>query len=153
MTVLRYTLTVILYVGLIFNTTGCSNNVEYTPPKGSTDIAITYYAFGKMVIDGKEYNQDLAIFPGGKIGGWSFNYASHLITPNDFKALITDRVKTVIIGTGYSGAASLSAEGKKAIEEIRAKGIQIHVLSTGKAVKLFNASSKKGLLCCFHLNC
>ncbi len=116
-------------------------------------MAITYYAFGKMVIDGKDYNGDLAVLPGGNIRDWSFDYGSHSIIPNDFKTLVTDEVKTVIIGTGYDGAAYLTTKGKEAAEQIRARGIQVQVMPTSDAVKLFNASSKQGLLACFHVNC
>lgn len=150
---LCYTLRIILFFGLALNIVGCSNNVEYTPPEGSTEIAITYYTFGRMVIDGKDYNGDLAILPGGNIQDWSFNGVTHLISSNDFKSLITDEVEVLIIGTGYNGAASLTAEGKEEVEQIKARGIQVQVMPTSDAVKLFNASSKKGLLACFHLNC
>jgi hypothetical protein len=47
------------------------------------------------IIDGKDYNSDLAILPGGKIQDWSFNLVTHLITPGDFKALVTDEVKQI----------------------------------------------------------
>lgn len=131
---------------------GCSD-VKYTPPEGSTEIAITHYSFGKMVIDKKEYTGDLAILPGGKITSFSFDYGSHSISPNDFKDLITDNVKVVIFGTGYEGLAYLSAKGKEMVEQMRAKGIKVEVMPSSDAVRLFNASSKKGLLVCFHLNC
>ena len=72
---------------------------------------------------------------------------------DDFKALITDDVKTVIIGTGYNGLASLTPKAKELFDQIRAKGIQVQVMPTSDAVELFNGSSKKGLLVCFHLNC
>ncbi|MCP3898510.1 MAG: hypothetical protein GY707_02115 [Desulfobacteraceae bacterium] len=153
MNFLLNTLKTILYVSLTINIIGCSNTVEYTPPDGSTEMAITHYAFGKMVVDKKEYTGDLAILPEGEIRAWSFDYGSHSIVPNDFRPLITDRVKTFIIGTGHDSAAYLSKEGKEAIEQLRAKGIKVHVLSTSDAVKLFNASSKQGLLACFHLTC
>ncbi len=131
----------------------CSNNVDFIPPPGSTEIAITHYSFGKMIIDGQSHNGDLAILPEGKLHGWSFDYDSHEIIPENFKALITDEVKIVIIGTGYNGAAFLAAKAKEFVELIRAKGIQIHIMPTRNAVKLFNSTSKKGLLACFHLNC
>ncbi len=153
MALLRHILQIILYACLTMNIVACSNTVEYTPPEGSTEMAITYYSFGKMTIDGTDYTGDLTILPGGKIRPWSFDYGSHGIVPDDFKALITDEVKTLVIGTGYDGAASLKKEGKEAIEQIKAKGIEVHVMPTSDAVELFNASPKTGMLVCFHLNC
>ena len=153
MTFYRCLLQIILCFCAILHLAACSSNVDYTPPAGSTEIAITHYSFGRMVINGHEHNTDLAILPDGKVCSWSFNYDSHEIVPEDFKALITDDVKTFIIGTGYNGLASLSPEGKEFLEQIKAKGIQVRIMSSSDAVKLFNSSSKKELLVCFHLNC
>jgi len=153
MTFLRFNLQIILCFCIILHIAACSNNIDYTPPAGSTERAITHYSFGKMVVDGHENNTDLAILPDGKVCSWSFNYDSHEITPEDFKALITDDVKTFIIGTGYNGLASLTPRGEEFLKQIKTKGIQVQVMSTSDAVKLFNSSSKNGLLVCFHLNC
>jgi len=153
MTFLRCTLQIILCFCIILHIAACSNDIDYTPPAGSTERAITHYSFGKMIIDGHKHNTDLAILPDGKVCSWSFDYDSHEIVPGDFKALITDDVKTVIIGTGYNGLASLTPKAKELFDQIRAKGIQVQVMPTSDAVKLFNGSSKKGLLVCFHLNC
>ena len=150
----RYTLQIILGFGITLYIAGCSNNVDFTPPAGSTETAITHYSSGKMVIDGQDHNTDLTILPGGKVSYWGFDPDNNHIFSKEFiEDLITDKVKTIIIGTGYSGFASLNAEANKLVEQMRAKGIQVHVMPTGDAVKLFNASSKKGLLACFHLTC
>jgi len=63
------------------------------------------------------------------------------------------KAKAIIVGTGYNGAASLNTEAKELVDQIRAKGIEVHIMPTSEAVKLFNKTSKKGLLACFHLNC
>ncbi len=148
-----YTLFIVFFLGLGLNLMGCSNNVDYDPPAGSAETAVTHYSFGKMVIDGKVHNGDLTIMPGGKVNSWSFNYDSHEIVEKDFKDLVTDDVKVVIIGLGYNGAAFLTKKAKEWIDQLKARGILIHAMPTSKAVKLFNESSKKGLLACFHLNC
>jgi hypothetical protein len=150
----RFLLQIIFCIGITLYMAGCSENVDFTPPAGSTETAITHYSFGKMVIDGREHDADLAILPGGKISYWGFDPSSnHIFSKELIKELITDKVKTIIIGTGHSGAASLNAEAREWVEQMRAKGIQVHVMATSDAVKLFNKTSKKGLLACFHLNC
>lgn len=150
----RYALQIIFFFGIILCIAGCSDDVNFTPPPSSDETAITHYSFGKMVIDGKDHVADLVILPGGKISYWGFDPDNnHIFSKGFIDDLITDKVKTIIIGTGYNGAASLNAEAKELVEQIRAKGIQVHIMPTSEAVKLFNASSKKGLLACFHLNC
>ena len=154
MTFRRFTLHIFLCIGITLYMAGCSENIDFTPPAGSTETAITHYSFGKMVIDGREHDTDLAILPGGKISYWGFDLDSnHIFSKELIKELITDKVKTIIIGTGHSGAASLNAEARELVEQMRAKGVQVHVMATSDAVKLFNKTSKKGLLACFHLNC
>jgi len=138
-------------VALILN--ACSNNVDYTPPAGNNDMAITHYSFGKVVINGETYNSDLVISAGEKINGWSFDYTTHQIEPSDIKGKITENIKEIIIGIGYNSAASMSSETLNLLEKIKSKGILVRIMSTSKAVKLFNASKKKGLLAFFHLNC
>jgi len=106
-----------------------------------------------MVIDGKDHHSDLAITPDNKLQGWSFDYNSHIIDDWNFKKLINNDVKTLIIGTGYNGAASLSTMAIELVEQLKAKGIQVQIMTTSDAVRLFNKISKKGVLACFHLNC
>jgi hypothetical protein len=150
----RYTLQIILGFGIILCMAGCSDDVDFTPPAGNTETAITHYSFGKMVIDDQEHNSDLAILPGGKVTYWGFDPDSnHIYSKEIIEALITSKVKDIIIGTGYNGAASLNTQAKEWVEQIKAKGIQVHILPTSDAVKLFNKTPKKGLLACFHLNC
>jgi hypothetical protein len=150
----RYTLKIIFFFGITLCIAGCSDDVDFTPPAGNTKTAITHYSFGKMVIDGQDQVSDLVILPGGKVRYWGFDPDNnHIFSKKIIEDLITDKVKAIIIGTGYNGAASLNNEAQELVEQIRGKGIQVHIMPTSKAVKLFNASSKKGLLACFHLNC
>ncbi len=153
MKILRCFLKILMSLHLVLVIAACSNDVDYKPPVSSSEMAITHYSFGKMVIDGKNYDSDLSVSPQGAIKNWSFDYNSHLIEARNFKNLISGDVKTLILGIGYNSAASLSSDALAFIEKIKSKGIEVKILSTGKAVKLFNASAKKGLLAIFHLNC
>jgi len=153
MTFFRYILRIVILFYFVLPIAGCSNDVDYTPPASNNDIAITHYSFGKIIIDGKEYNGDVSISPEGRVSSWSFDYNSHFIEARDFRKLISNEIKILIIGIGYNSAASLSNEAIELIENFVSNGIEVKILSTSKAVKLFNASSKKGLLALFHLNC
>ena len=142
---------IFLYFLLTLVFLSCSSDVDFTPPVGSTDVAITHYSFGKMTIDGKNYGYDLSISPKGKIQGFSIQ--DHEIDFQSIKNVITDDVKTLIIGNGYSSMAILPSDTLEFLEKLKIKGIEVHIVSTSEAVNLFNSLSKKGLLVFFHLTC
>ncbi len=145
-------LSAILLITLIF-AFACKNSVDYKPPAGSKETAITHYSFGKMTIDAKDYIGDLIVLPGGEVKNWDINLMSHFLRAEDMTPLITEEVKTIIIGTGNAGQVKLTDETQKLLEELKKKGVRIFVDKTSEAVKQFNASPKEGLLACFHLNC
>jgi len=148
----KFYLVVILVIAILF-LSGCDNYVNYTPPAGSIGMAINHYSFGKMTIDGKDYDGDLMILPNGKIKNWAFDLGSHVLSADDLTPLITEEIKTVIIGTGHSNQMVLSDDAQKLFDRLKKKGVRIFVEKTGKAVKEFNKIPKQGLLACFHLNC
>ena len=147
----HYIMQCILFSCVTLTIMSCSNDINYTPPAGSTDTAITHYSFDKMAINGENHNYDLTILPGGKIQGWSHDRITHVIGPEDFKDLITDDIKSVIIGTGYQGLGYLNNKAEELIKELEAKGIPVHISLTREAVKVYNQSSKEGLLSSFVL--
>jgi len=148
----RFLVVPILLIGLLFATT-CGSSVDYTPPAGSTDTAITHYFFGKMTIDGKDYDGDLTLLPGGEVKGWPIDLGTHMLQPDDLAPLLNDQVKTVIIGTGNAAAVELGDEMQKLLDDLRQKSVRVFIDNTVEAVKQFNATPKEGLLACFHLNC
>lgn len=148
----RFLVVPILLIGLLFATT-CGSSVDYTPPAGSTDTAITHYSFGKMTIDGKDYDGDLTLLPGGEVKGWPIDLGTHMLQPDDLAPLLNDQVKTVIIGTGNAAAVELGDEMQKLLDDLRQKSVRVFIDNTVEAVKQFNATPKEGLLACFHLNC
>ncbi len=131
----------------------CENTVKYEPPAGSTDTAITFYTFGKMTIDSKDYDGDLIILPGGAVKNWPIDLGTHMLGSDDIAPLITEGVKSIIIGTGNAGAVELSDEVQKLLDKLKTKGVGVFVGKSGSAVKQFNSISKEGLLAFFHLNC
>jgi len=93
----------------------------------------------------------VVILPEGKVTGWGFDRDTHIIAPSDLQDLITENVKTVIIGTGLHGEGFLDDEAAALVENLKAKGISFHLLPTIQAVNLFNESSKQGLLTFLHV--
>ena len=71
------------------------------------------FRFGSIVIDNKKYSRDVLIFPDGRVeprqgGLWMFG--SHTIRRKEIERLLEGEPEVVIIGTGTSNKARLSAE-------------------------------------------
>ena len=148
----RCVLVVFMALTLLF-VFACENTVKYEPPPGSTETSITFYTFGKMTIDSKDYDGDLIILPGGTVKNWPIDLGTHMLGVDDIAPLITESVKSIIIGTGNAGAVELSDEVQQLLDKLKEKGVKVFVNKSGSAVKQFNSISKEGLLAFFHLNC
>lgn len=129
----------------------CSNEVNYTAPEGSSDMAITHFSYDKLVIDDEIYDIDIIILPNSKITGWGFDRETHRIRPDDLLNHITEDVKTVIIGCGLHGEGFLDDEAVVFLKKLETKGLSIHFVDTIEAVNLFNTSSKEGLVTFLHV--
>jgi hypothetical protein len=136
-----YILTVFLYA--------CAEDVNYTPPANSSETAITHYSFGKIVIDGKTYEADVAVFPDQTVQKWHIQ-TNHMIQLIDIKALIDNATQTLIIGTGASEICTVKDD---IVDYAASKGIKLIIRDTYEAVRQFNKLPKEGLSAGFHLNC
>lgn len=128
---------------------GCSSDVNYTPPVGSNEIAINHYSFGKIIVNGKTHENDIVIFADSTVQDWRAQ-VNHSIQLIDVMELMTGPVKKLIIGIGSNKGCSVTDD---IVKYTASKNIELHILDTYEAVKLFNASSKDGLAACFHVNC
>lgn len=140
-----------LYICVSFILASCSNEVNYTPPAGSKDTAITHYSYDKIVIDGETHITDVIILPNGKVTSWGFDRETHRITPRDLQSHITEDVKTLIIGAGLHGEGFLDDDAALFVKERQAQGMTIHFVATIEAVNLFNSLPKKGILTFIHI--
>jgi hypothetical protein len=127
----------------------CSSETTFTPTAGSIGPAITNYSFGKMIVDGKTFKNELQILPTGIVKKWSPS-DPHYILPVDIEEIVNSSIKALVFGNGANGEAAMPDE---TIKFIKAKNIQIYIMNTHEAVKLFNESSKEALGAIFHLNC
>jgi hypothetical protein len=75
--------------------------------------------FGEVTIDGKTYDHDVTVLPGGQVKKRKKKLAkarygtSHRIGPDELERLCADGPEVVFIGTGQSGAVELTAEGRE----------------------------------------
>lgn len=128
---------------------GCSAEVNYTPPEGGDEIAITHFSFGEISVAGKTFESDILIFADGSVRTLATRI-NHVIQLRDIEDLISGRVKMLIIGTGTDKKCSVTDEIK---QYASSRKIEVHILDTFEAVELFNASEKTGLAACFHVTC
>lgn len=110
---------------------------------------IDSYSFGNIMINGKEYTNDVIIIGSNIIGWW--RQEGHFAQVPDFKG-IPDGIEILVIGTGASGMMKVAGE---VIEHFRKKKIKIIMEMSGAAVKAFNklTKEKKKVVGAFHLTC
>lgn len=110
---------------------------------------IESYDFGKIRIDGGNYDHDVIIFSDG-VNSWS-REESHLVGVGDIKEIVEKKPKTVIFGTGTSGIMKIAEETKEYLENLN---IEIIIEPTKKACDIYNKlSEKQGVIAALHLTC
>lgn len=114
-------------------------------------MKIDSYSFGRIVIAGIAYASDVIIYENRVDASW-WRKEGHKLHPEDLTEALKDKPDILILGTGYSGVMMVP---KKTIEYIAARGVDVKVERTGKAVDLFNAlqGKKKSVIAALHLTC
>jgi len=112
---------------------------------------IDSYQFGKIIIDGTEYNSDCLIIGGSVKPNW-WRKQGHLLTPEDLEPVIAAKPKILVVGCGASGMLEVSEDTDKLLQE---HGIELFRANTNKAVNKFNELSEKGesVVAALHLTC
>jgi hypothetical protein len=111
---------------------------------------IERFRFGRVVIDGKVFQRDLIVFPGGVKENWS-REDSHLLLPDDLDPLIEMASKTLIIGTGVFRLMKVPGV---TLSRAEAAGIKLLVLVSSQACDEYNRCRlKERTVLAMHLNC
>ena len=111
---------------------------------------IEEYSFGKMVINGKFYTQDLIIYPDSIEDSW-WRKKGHSLVPEDIPRVLEMKPEVLVVGTGASGVLKVPASTKKQLAD---EGIELIDMKTDKAAKEFNRlKSQKHVVGAFHLTC
>ncbi|MCL5773656.1 MAG: MTH938/NDUFAF3 family protein [Firmicutes bacterium] len=107
-------------------------------------------SFGKIVIDGKTYQNDLIIFSDHLNASWR-RKESHKLCLADIFEIIKEGPEVIVIGTGESGLMRVLTEVK---ENLKDKGIELVVAPTEQACKAYNDMSKsKKTIAALHITC
>lgn len=112
---------------------------------------IDSYQFGKIVIDGTEYNSDCLIIGGSVKANW-WRKQGHLLTPDDLEPVIAAKPNFLVVGCGASGMMKVSHDINKLLQK---HGIELFSANTNKAVERFNELSRKdeNAAAVLHLTC
>ncbi len=114
---------------------------------------IESYSFGQMVVDGKEYHDDLLICEGEVKSGW-VRKRGHQLQPEDLNWVVDRNPDLLVVGTGRSGRMKVPEETKSFLGENR---IALWVGDTADAKDYFNARRKEKdgekIAGAFHLTC
>ena len=113
------------------------------------NYTVDHYEFGKIVINGQTYENDIVIMPDGSVQPGPEDM--HYIQLDEIEDILnTPGLKTLVVGTGAEGNGMLT---RKLLKAIKTKGITIEMMLTEDAMKMLNESPKDGLVAMLHLNC
>jgi len=112
------------------------------------------YAFGLIIINGKEYRYDVEVRWTGEVLKW-WRKEGHIFDVEDVKRAVAQNPDIIILGTGDWGMAQVTERCKNFIRE---KGIELIINKTKDAVEAFNTivqnpREKKKVIALFHLTC
>jgi len=109
------------------------------------------YSFGRIVIDGKTYRQDVIVFP-DRVEPNRWRKEGHSLCLEDLEEVLRDPPEVLVVGTGYVGLMRVPREVREKLEEM---GIRVVVEKTGKAYRTFNKLLSEGrrVVAALHLTC
>ncbi len=120
-------------------------------PEECLSMKVEEYEFGRIVIKGREFQNDVIVFPDRVSPDWR-RKDGHSLTMENLKEVVEYGPDLLIVGRGANGVLRIPEETRKALREIN---IQLSDEITGKAIQLFNKSVEKEekTVGAFHLTC
>lgn len=114
-------------------------------------VEIESYSFGRVVIDGEVYTDDVLVFPDRVKDGW-WREEGHSVCMEDIQEVLEHDPDTFIVGTGSSGRVSVPEDFRK---ELESRGIEVRKMKTAKAKDVFNrlVDEGKDIVAGLHLTC
>ena len=113
-------------------------------------MRIDSYDFGRIIVDGKAYTNDVIIFPNRAKDNW-WRKEGHALHIEDIELVVAEKQEVLIVGTGNYGLLKVLQETKEYIES---KGIELIVEQTEKACEMYKEISKnKKAVAALHLTC
>ncbi|TXT59784.1 MAG: hypothetical protein BAJALOKI2v1_170038 [Promethearchaeota archaeon] len=110
---------------------------------------IQQYRFGKIVIEGKTYENDVILLGKEVVPNWWRN-RGHRLAKKDLEKIIEFKPDLLIVGKGHSGNMSVPSGLPGELN------FKVEKYDTNKAVKVYNDKIKKSnqkISGAFHLTC
>ena len=118
-------------------------------------VKVDSFKWGSIVVGGKKYHSDIVILPGGTVQkrmGIFGSLLAHTIKREEIERLVKTGARVIVVGTGDSGKAHLSAEAQRYSEEAEP---EIIVLISPEAKEKLNQLVEQGQqpAALFHITC
>jgi hypothetical protein len=110
---------------------------------------IESYSFGHIVVDGEEATNDVIVLPGRVVHNW-WRRDGHSLVLDDLREVLDELPAQLIVGTGAYGRMHPDAS---ALEELRARGIEVEALPTEEAVRRYGELDTAETAAALHLTC
>ena len=111
---------------------------------------IDAYNFGRIVIDGQVYRQDVILLPDRVLPNW-WRVEGHSLTLEDLQQALSCSPQVLVIGLGNYSRMKVPEETRKKVE---ADGIQLLALETGEACETYNQlREQEHVVAALHLTC
>jgi hypothetical protein len=113
-------------------------------------VLIDSYQFGKIVIDGQEYSNDVMIHSDGRVDKW-WRREGHIVALQDIETLLQESPEVLIVGAGLPGMMSLPGG---LITYLQDKGVHVIYDRTDRAIETYNTHhDSKRTAAVFHITC
>ncbi|RKY18661.1 MAG: hypothetical protein DRP63_01775 [Planctomycetota bacterium] len=114
-------------------------------------MRIDDYRFGRIVVDGKVFTNDVILLPDGCVISDWWRREGHLLQVCDIEKHLRDDVKVLIVGRGANGCMVVADEVYK---WAGCRGMDVVALVTGDAVAEFDRRADEASIAgAFHLTC
>jgi hypothetical protein len=112
---------------------------------------ITDFSFGKIVVNGKTYSDDIKIIRGQVISDW-WRKRGHRVDVEDVAAILESRPDIVVIGKGSPGLMKSSSSLR---DYLNVNNVELIEKKTAKAIEVFNKLYQEGkrVAAGFHITC
>jgi hypothetical protein len=107
------------------------------------------YSFGRIVVDGGEETRDMIVLPGRVVRNW-WRRDGHRLALDDLADVLDELPERLVVGTGAYGRLVPDTE---ALEQLRARGIQVDALPTAEAVQRYRQLDPDTTAAALHLTC
>jgi hypothetical protein len=112
---------------------------------------ITDFSFGKIVVNGKTYSDDIKIVRGQVISDW-WRKRGHRVDVEDVADILESRPDIVVIGKGSPGLMKSSSSLR---DYLNVNNVELIEKKTAKAIEVFNKLYQEGkrVAAGFHISC